>query len=77
MLRDMIIIALGATLRFSLFFVGFLFKTWFELNKPRAYVLEDGTETYMYPGSSVVYNKRTGQRIGMANSSNDKVTLDR
>lgn len=71
--RDMMIIALGATFRYCLFVMVFLFKTWFEMNRPETYVI-DGEEVYMYPGSNDVYSKN-GQKIGTSNIERTKAAV--
>ncbi len=71
--KDMMIIALGATFRYCLFFMVFLFKTWYKLNRPKTYII-DGEEVYMYPGSNDVYS-RNGQKIGTSNDERTKAVV--
>ena len=51
--KDLTIIGFGVIIRFSLFFMMFVIKTWWEFNKPREYILTDGTKVYVYNDGTV------------------------
>ena len=51
--KDLTIIGFGVIIRFSLFFMMFIFKAWWEFNKPTEYVLADGTRVYAYNDGTV------------------------
>lgn len=62
LLWDMLVIALGATFRLSLFIMYFLLKTWWLLDKPKVYSV-DGRTVYAYPGSADLYDEY-GRHVG-------------
>ena len=73
-LWDYFIIALGTTMRVSLFIMRIFFKLWYTSIKPTAYTV-DGKTVYIYPGSNIVYDSN-GYRVGEANSDHTKAVMD-
>lgn len=63
--KDLTIIGWGALIRISLFFMVFVFKTWWHFNKPELCILEDGTKVYVYNDGTVwdVNFNRSGELV--------------
>ncbi len=72
--RDMLWIGMGFSIRVSFFILMFIIKTWWELHKPVAYMV-NGRTVYAYPGSNDLYDE-FGNRVGITDSSRSEAYMD-
>ena len=73
-LFDLAVSGFGVAVRVVLFFMMFFISAWWEANKPRSYILDDGREVYVFPDNRV-YDPVKHQ-YGKANNDRDVVIWD-
>lgn len=74
LLRDCIIIFLGFYFRISFFILVIFINTWFTVNAPEEFMLNDGRIVYKYPMSNEAYDCH-GWIIGTLTSDNKNITM--
>ena len=75
LLRDCIIIYLGLGFRIEFFVLGIFLHTWFAVNAPEEYVLNDGRTVYKYPMSKDAYDCH-GCKVGTFTNDNQSIIMN-
>ena len=75
LLRDCIIIYLGLIFRIEFFILAIVLHTWFAVNAPEEFVLNDGRTVYKYPMSKDAYDCH-GCKVGTFTNDNQSIILN-
>lgn len=65
---DLLLCGCGGFFRVALFLVALLFPSWWEMQHPEEFIMDDGDSVYALPGSRSLYNERA-ERVAVANEA--------
>ena len=66
--KDLLLCGCGGFFRVALFLVGLLFPTWWEMQHPVEFIMDDGDSVYALPGTRSLYNE-SAERVAVANET--------